>query len=127
MLVVDDNREVANGFVLLLQTMGAETRTAYDGESALPACRNTNPTSSSSTWASLPPASTGSRWGGESRALREGTSIVLAMLSGWGGDEYRRRSEETGFDHHFVKPIEIAALENILATIAPRGGLSNET
>ena len=124
-LVVDDNREVANGFVLLLQTMGAETRTAYDGKSALAAIPEFKP---NIVFVDLGmPGMDGFEVGRRIRALREGTSIVLAMLSGWGGDEYRRRSEETGFDHHFVKPIEIAALENILATIAPRGGLSNET
>ena len=38
-------------------------------------------------------------------------------LTGWGQDEDRRRSEEAGFDHHLVKPVEPAALEKLLASL----------
>jgi hypothetical protein len=38
-------------------------------------------------------------------------------LSGWGRDEDRRRSAEAGFNHHFVKPMEVDALENLLASL----------
>ena len=34
---------------------------------------------------------------------------------GWGQTDDRRRSEEAGFDHHLVKPVEPAALEALLA------------
>jgi hypothetical protein len=36
-------------------------------------------------------------------------------LTGWGGDEDRRRSQEAGFDFHVVKPVELAALEKLLS------------
>jgi CheY-like chemotaxis protein len=36
-------------------------------------------------------------------------------LTGWGQDEDRRKSQEAGFDTHLVKPIELAALEKLLA------------
>jgi len=42
-----------------------------------------------------------------------GTEIVA--LTGWGQEEDRRRSKEAGFDHHMVKPVELAALEKLLA------------
>jgi CheY-like chemotaxis protein len=31
--------------------------------------------------------------------------------TGWGQDEDRRRSREAGFDHHLVKPVELANVE----------------
>jgi CheY-like chemotaxis protein len=36
-------------------------------------------------------------------------------LTGWGQDEDRRRSKEAGFDFHIVKPVELSALESLLA------------
>jgi hypothetical protein len=48
--------------------------------------------------------------------MPEGKNLVLVALSGWGGDDDRRRAMEAGFDHHFVKPMEIDALECLLAS-----------
>ena len=45
----------------------------------------------------------------------------LVAQSGWGQDEDRRRTAEAGFDHHLVKPIDPAALEALMQTLAPRG------
>ena len=43
----------------------------------------------------------------------------LVAQSGWGQDEDRRRTAEAGFDHHIVKPIDPAALEVLMQTLAP--------
>jgi CheY-like chemotaxis protein len=40
---------------------------------------------------------------------------VLVALTGWGQDEDRRQSQEAGFNHHMVKPIDLAALKKLLA------------
>jgi CheY-like chemotaxis protein len=52
------------------------------------------------------------------RRIREqpwAQGIVIVALTGWGQDEDRRRSKEAGFDHHMVKPVEVDALEKVLA------------
>jgi CheY-like chemotaxis protein len=41
--------------------------------------------------------------------------MILIALTGWGQDEDRRRSQEAGFNFHVVKPVELSALENLLA------------
>jgi CheY-like chemotaxis protein len=41
--------------------------------------------------------------------------MLLVALTGWGQPDDRRRSQEAGFDHHFVKPIDPSALARILA------------
>jgi CheY-like chemotaxis protein len=38
----------------------------------------------------------------------------LVALSGYGQEEDRRRSKAAGFDHHLVKPVEPAALFELL-------------
>jgi CheY-like chemotaxis protein len=42
-----------------------------------------------------------------------GWSIVA--LTVWGQDEDKRLSQEAGFDHHLVKPVEPATLERLLS------------
>jgi DNA-binding response OmpR family regulator len=47
--------------------------------------------------------------------------MVLIALSGWGRDDDRRRTTEAGFDHHFVKPLDLNVLSALLAARgAPR-------
>lgn len=49
-----------------------------------------------------------------------GNQPQLIALTGWGGDEHRRLTEEAGFDAHVVKPV---CFHELLAHI--RGDLSN--
>jgi CheY-like chemotaxis protein len=44
---------------------------------------------------------------------------VLVAVTGWGQDEDRRRSQQAGFDHHLVKPVDPASLDRIFALVAP--------
>ena len=38
----------------------------------------------------------------------------MIALTGWGQEVDRRRSQESGFDHHIVKPVEHATLVKLL-------------
>jgi CheY-like chemotaxis protein len=40
--------------------------------------------------------------------------ITLAALTGWGQAGDRRRTREAGFDHHLVKPIDLASLQSVM-------------
>ena len=42
-------------------------------------------------------------------------------LTGWGHEEDPRRSQEAGFDHHMVKPVELSALQELLAQAELQG------
>jgi CheY-like chemotaxis protein len=42
-------------------------------------------------------------------------NLVLVAMTGWGQEEDRRRSQEAGFDHHLIKPVEPGALHRLLA------------
>jgi len=44
-------------------------------------------------------------------------AVSLVALSGWGRESDRRRSRDAGFDHHFVKPLDLDEFENLLATL----------
>jgi hypothetical protein len=42
-------------------------------------------------------------------------SCAAEPATGWGQEEDISRSQEAGFNLHIVKPVDIAALENLLA------------
>ena len=54
------------------------------------------------------------------RHLRQqpwGTGMTLIALTGWGGEEDRRRAAEAGLDEHLTKPVGFATLEKVLAEL----------
>jgi len=59
-----------------------------------------------------------------------GKDIVLVALTGWGQQEHRRRSAESGFNHHLTKPVEFDALQGILAeadSCLPKGNVATSS
>ena len=54
------------------------------------------------------------------RALPGGDRVWLIALSGWGQNEDRRKSREAGFDHHFVKPVDVEALIELIRKLPKR-------
>jgi PAS domain S-box-containing protein len=114
-LVVDDNRDAADSLGLLLETLGAEVRVAYDGPSALAALTAFGPAAVLLDIGM--PGMDGYEAAGHIRAS-EGEEIKLIAVTGWGQDEDRRRSAEAGFDHHLTKPLDLARLQAIFASLA---------
>jgi CheY-like chemotaxis protein len=47
---------------------------------------------------------------------------LIAAMTGWGQIEDRRRSAEAGFDAHLVKPLDPAAVRELLAGAGSRAG-----
>src|SRR5262249_10921379 len=52
-----------------------------------------------------------------------GADVILVALTGWGQDSDRRRSQESGFDAHLTKPVDLNALSRLLEQAIPCGGL----
>jgi CheY-like chemotaxis protein len=51
------------------------------------------------------------------RRIREqpwGKRMLVIAITGWGQDADRRRSQEAGFDHHLVKPVDARAISTLL-------------
>ena len=44
-----------------------------------------------------------------------GQHLVIIAQFGWGQEEDKRRAQEAGFASHIVKPLDLAALEEVLA------------
>jgi DNA-binding response OmpR family regulator len=110
-LVVDDNEDAANSLATLLEVMGYEVRTAYDGPEAIAAADDFHPAVALLD-IGLP------RLSGYdiARHVRErrGGDVLLVAITGWGQEEDRRRAREAGFDHHFTKPADFEVLLELI-------------
>ncbi|MEO7336652.1 MAG: ATP-binding protein [Caldimonas sp.] len=111
-LVVDDNVDSAESLSRVLEMLGYETRTAHDGLEAVVVAAEYRPRAALLD-IGLPGIS-GHDAARRIRAQADGRPILLIALSGWGQDEDRRKSKEAGFDHHFVKPVDLGALMELL-------------
>jgi len=112
-LVVDDNVDAALMLERLLQLNGKQTRVAHNGLDALEVAEQF-----------LPhlilldiglPKLNGYEVCKRIRQQPWGKDMVVIALTGWGQEDDRKRSKEAGFNAHFVKPLERAALMLVLA------------
>lgn len=112
-LIVDDSKDAADTLAMLLRLRGNEIRTAYDGLEAVKVAESYRPQLILLDIGL--PKMNGYDVALEVRRQTWGRDVILVALTGWGQAEDRRRSKEAGFDFHIVKPVEIAALEKLLA------------
>jgi PAS domain S-box-containing protein len=114
-LIVDDNEDGADSLAMMLQLMGNETRTVYDGIAAIKTSETFAP------HAVLLDLGMPKMNGYDAcRRIREhpwGKNMVVIALTGWGQTEDLHRTQEAGFDHHLVKPVAPEALLKIVARI----------
>ncbi len=119
-LVVDDNRDAAISLAIMLKLFGNETQTAYDGLEALELASTFRP--------DLVMLDIGMpKLNGYDTAIRIreqpwGKNMILVALTGWGQEEDKRRAFAAGFNFHMVKPIDLAALEKLLAGVQTSAG-----
>jgi CheY-like chemotaxis protein len=112
-LVVDDNRDAADSTGTLLLLWGHHARVAYDGESALALARQYQPEICLVDLRM--PGMTGYQL---AERLRQEPGLVdtrLVALTGFDQDVDRKLSREAGFDAFLLKPVEIDALQDLLA------------
>jgi PAS domain S-box-containing protein len=112
-LVVDDNRDAADALAMMLKLSGNDVEVAYDGLSALSIAQSFRP-----DVAVLDiglPGMDGYEVARRLRARPETGAALIVAVTGYGQNEDRDRSRAAGFDHHLVKPLESAALLNLLA------------
>jgi signal transduction histidine kinase len=111
-LVVDDNADGAQSLGMLLQMFGHEVRTAQDGPAAIEEARKYEP-----EVVLLDIGLPGMDGLEVARRLRQelGLKALLVAMTGYGQEEYRRRSQEAGFNAHLVKPVDLETLHTMLA------------
>jgi CheY-like chemotaxis protein len=112
-LVVDDNADAAESLADILRLGGHDVSTAGDGMQALDRLRRATP---DLVFLDLGmPNMDGFEAARRIRSLPRGARILLVALTGWGSEADRRRTSETGFDRHLVKPVGDTEIAGILA------------
>jgi two-component system, OmpR family, response regulator len=112
-LLVDDSVDAAQAMSMLLETLGHEVRTMYDGPSALAMSDEFAP-----EVVILDIGLPGMSGFEVAKALRLRPATEKALmiaLTGYGADSDRQKTQEAGFDHHLVKPVSFTAVETVIA------------
>jgi signal transduction histidine kinase/CheY-like chemotaxis protein len=111
-LVVDDNVDAASMLADLLESRGYVTHVAHDAPQVLALPEAFVPD------AALLDIGLPAMDGYElARRLRERpgwSNVRLLAITGYGQSSDRKKSQEAGFDHHLVKPIDLATLQSLL-------------
>jgi signal transduction histidine kinase/DNA-binding response OmpR family regulator len=113
-LVVEDQPALSRVTVALLRKLGHEVRAAGDGREALLAVRDYHP-----DVVLLDIGLPGMDGNEVARCLRmemgDSTPTLIAM-TGYSQQDVNRRTHQSAFDHHLVKPADIAELRQLLTT-----------
>jgi two-component system CheB/CheR fusion protein len=118
MLLVDDNVDGAESLATLLRLVGHEVRVAHDGPAGIEAAAGWRPDVVVLDIGL--PGMSGYEVARHLRTRPETQDAVLVAATGYGRDEDRKRSREAGFDHHLVKPVDLATLRPLLDSISSR-------
>jgi PAS domain S-box-containing protein len=114
-LVVDDGVATADTLSLFFELEGFETLTAYNGLSGLEMARESHPDMAFIDIGM--PEMDGNETARRLREIPGCEAAILIALTGWGQEEDRRKTQESGFNHHLVKPAAPAALREMLSLL----------
>jgi CheY-like chemotaxis protein len=110
-LVVDDNLDAAGTLGTILNLLGHNAQCLNDPQKVIENVENFAP-----EIVFLDIGMPGLSGYDVARALRahpRGQDLILVALTGWGQAADRKRTAEAGFDHHVVKPADLATIQSI--------------
>ena len=119
-LVADDNEDGAASLAALLELMGHQVRQVHDGLAAVQAALEYAPQVALLDIGM--PKLNGYETCRRIRAQVGGSEITLVAITGWGQPEDLRKSDEAGFDRHYVKPLDFVTLAGLLDDLTVSGG-----
>ncbi|HEV7822506.1 MAG TPA: response regulator, partial [Burkholderiales bacterium] len=107
--------DAGDSLASILDILGAEVRVARDGMEALSAFKAFDPTVVLLDIGM--PGMDGYEVASRMRGDYPERRAALVALTGWGQEEDRRKARDAGFDHHLVKPAELADLQALLSAL----------
>ncbi|MTV36075.1 hybrid sensor histidine kinase/response regulator [Duganella radicis] len=121
-LVVDDNADAAQTLQLLLEAGGHQVSVAHNGLQALELAQATSPQLCLLD-IGLPDIN-GYDLARGLRSLPHTAQATLVAVTGYGRREDREQARAAGFDHYFVKPLDVEALMALIASLPSINGAS---
>lgn len=117
-LVVDDQRDIADSITMLLLVCGHAAKAVYDGVEALRVCRAEHP---DVMFVDIGmPRVTGYELAERIRQDPELADVRLVALTGYGGEHDRANALSAGFHMHLTKPVTLQVLTTALSDISTR-------
>ena len=117
--MIEDNPDAAESLHLLLEQLGCESVVAHDGAAGIAAALEAPP---DVVFCDIGlPGLDGYGVAQYLRAETWGPRVTLVAVTGYGREEDRRRAEEAGFDLHFVKPADPAAITRLFKDLVRPG------
>jgi CheY-like chemotaxis protein len=113
LLVVDDNDDAGQMLGLYLEAAGYRVTVVQSARAALELA-SAEPPDACLLDIGLPDMD-GNQLARRLRQLPQLASTTLVAITGYGQDADRARTAEAGFDHHFVKPVDMEALLGVLS------------
>jgi PAS domain S-box-containing protein len=113
-LVVDDNRDATETLELLLQLWGHEVQSALNGPEALSRAMEFRPEIILLDIGL--PGMSGYEVARQLRTLPGFRDVFIVAVTGYGQDSDRIHSQEAGFGHHLVKPVQPEVLQELIAS-----------
>ena len=120
LLLVDDSVDAAEALSLLLETLGHDVRTANDPWTALELADAFDPQVIILDIGL--PGMDGFELARTIRGKPRTARALLIALTGYGQARDRQLSREAGFDHHFVKPVSVNEIQEVIERAAANGG-----
>jgi signal transduction histidine kinase/ActR/RegA family two-component response regulator len=114
-MVVDDNVDAANVLKMFLDATGHQVYIEHAAANGIECARRTSPHVCLLD-IGLPDMD-GHELARHLREIPQTADSLLIAVTGYGQDRDREKSMAAGFDHHFVKPVDIAKLAKILSRI----------
>lgn len=123
-LIVDDNHDSAATLAMLVRLWGCEVATAYNGREALQLAVERSP---QVVLLDLGlPGMDGFEVIRHVQEIEPLRNVRVVALTGYGGEDDRRRTAEAGFHHHFVKPTDPQELRTLLTDVMRAITLADE-
>jgi signal transduction histidine kinase/DNA-binding response OmpR family regulator len=114
-LVVDDNRDVADSTASVMRMNGCDVHVAYDGKAAIESVQRLKPDAVLLDIGL--PTFDGYLVAEHIRAQPDNVKTMIVAVSGYGQEQDRERSKSVGFDYHVVKPIDPAVLASLVGSL----------
>lgn len=123
-LVVDNDRDTADTFAMLLKFAHCDVRVAYGGLAGLEEATRFEP---HLLFADLAmPGMDGNELARQVRQCKQLDRTVLAALTGFADAHHRQLAAEAGFAEYLVKPVPLQTLQELLARVAQKIAESQE-
>ena len=117
-LIVDDNNDAATSLCMLVELLGHQARTAFDGKHAIELCNSFLP---DLVFMDLQmPRMNGFEACRRIRELPGGHYVTVVAISGCDGEQDRRMTRAASFNEHLGKPYDPARLAELISDLGTR-------